>query len=101
MRSHRTALIILLAIPFVFFLQALSDFIQSIYAFGLLVTAFTPQLAAVVLLFSPVALVFFRGEPSRRWLLAVGAVAVIGRLVEPLLDPGGRLVACGISVGAF
>ncbi len=101
MRPNRTELIILLAILFVFFLQALSDFIQSIYAFGLLVTAFTPQLAAALLLFSPVALLVVRGEPPRRWLVALGALAVLGRLVEPLLDPGGRLVACGIRVGAF
>ncbi len=101
MRPNRTALTILFAIVFLFFLQALSDFIQSIYAFGLLVTAFTPQLAAVLLLFSPVALLFVRKEPSRRWMIGLGAVAVVGRLVEPLLDPGGRLVTSGISVGAF
>ena len=101
MRSSRTALIVLLAILFLFFFQVLSDFIQSIYAFGLLVTAFTIQLAAVLLLFSPVVLLFVRRVPSRPWMVGLAAVAVLGRLFEPLLDPGGRLVACGISVGAF
>ncbi len=101
MRSDRTARIVLFTILFLFFLQALSDFIQSIYSFGLLVTAFTPQLAAVLLLFSPLVLIFVRRAPSRPWTIGLAAVAVIGRLLEPLLDPGGRLVASGVSVGAF
>ena len=100
-RSSDAAQIVLFAILLLFFLQALSDFIESIYAFGLLVTAFTIQLAAVLLLFSPVALLFVRREPSRAWLIGLAGVATFGRLVEPLLDPGGKLVACGISVGAF
>ncbi|HEX8990210.1 MAG TPA: endonuclease/exonuclease/phosphatase family protein [Anaerolineales bacterium] len=101
MRSNRTDLIIVLSILFLFFLQVLSDFIQSIYAFGLLVTAFTIQLAAVLLLFTPLVLVFLRKPPSRPWLIGFACVAMLGRLLEPLLDPGGRLVACGVSVGAF
>ncbi len=100
-RSSDAAQIVLFAILLLFFLQALSDFIELIYAFGLLVTAFTIQLAAVLLLFSPVALLFVRREPSRAWLIGLAGVATFGRLVEPLLDPGGKLVACGISVGAF
>src|SRR5512140_3062192 len=101
MRSTRTGQIALLAILFLFFLQVLSDFIQSIYAFGLLVTAFTIQLAAVALLFTPLALLVARKPPSRRWIVVMAAVGMLGRLLEPLLDPGGRPVACGLSVGAF
>src|SRR5512141_356281 len=101
MSSNRTAVIVLFAILLLFFLQALSDFIQSIYAFGLLVTAFTIQLASMLLLFTPVALIFVRKAPSRRWIIGMAAAAMLGRLLEPLLDPGGRLVACGVSVGAF
>ncbi len=101
MRSSRTSLIVLFAILFLFFLQVLSDFIQSIYAFGLLVTAFTPQLAAVLLLFSPLVLIFVRGVPSQRWVIGLAGVAMLGRLLEPLSDPGTRLVLSGVSVGAF
>ncbi len=101
MRESKTPDTLLFAILFLFFLQVLSDFIQSIYAFGLLVTAFTIQLAAVLLLFTPVVLIALRKPPSRMWMIALAAVAILGRLAEPLLDPGGKLVACGISVGAF
>ncbi len=118
MRSNRTAQIVLFAILFLFFLQVLSDFIESIYAFGLLVTAFTIQLAAVLLLFTPLVLLLLRKPVSgaasgptgvlredvavrRPWMIGLAAIALLGRLSEPLLDPGGKLVACGIGVGAF
>ncbi len=104
MRSNRTARIgqtILFAILLLFFLQVLTDFIQSIYAFGLLVTAFTIQLAAVLLLFTPLILLLLREAPTRPWIVGTACLAMLGRLLEPILDPGGRLVACGISVGAF
>ncbi len=101
MRESETPKVLLFAVLFLFFLQVLSDFIQSIYAFGLLVTAFTIQLAAILLLFTPLILLALRKPPSRMWIIALAAVAILGRLTEPLLDPGGKLVACGISVGAF
>jgi endonuclease/exonuclease/phosphatase family metal-dependent hydrolase len=101
MRSARTGQILLFAILFLFFLQGLSDFIQSIYAFGLLVTAFTIQLVSVLLLFSPVALLLLKEPPSRPWIIGLAAVAMLGRLLEPMMNPGGRLVASGFSVGAF
>jgi endonuclease/exonuclease/phosphatase family metal-dependent hydrolase len=99
--SNKTSEIVLFAVLFLFFLQVLSDFIESIYAFGLLVTAFTIQLASVLLLFTPLLWLLVRKTPSRAWMIGLGAVAVLGRLVEPMLNPGGKLVACGVSVGAF
>ena len=99
--SNKTSEIVVSAILFLFFLQVLSDFIKSIYAFGLLVTAFTIQLASVVLLFTPLLLLWIRKMPSRAWMIGLASVAVLGRLVEPMLDPSGKLVACGVSVGAF
>lgn len=101
MRQTKTAETVLLGILLLFFLQVLSDFIESIYAFGLLVTAFTIQVALIVLLFTPLILLLFRRPPGRFVLLGLISVALLGRLLEPALDPGGKLVACGVSVGAF
>jgi endonuclease/exonuclease/phosphatase family metal-dependent hydrolase len=101
MQQAKSPQTLLFGILFLFFLQALSDFIQSIYAFGLLVTAFTAEVAATLLLFSPLVLVFFKRPPARGVLLLLVYTAILARLVEPLLGPGPRLVACGISVGAF
>ncbi|HSJ86632.1 MAG TPA: endonuclease/exonuclease/phosphatase family protein [Anaerolineales bacterium] len=101
MRQTKTTQTILFSILFLFFLQTLSDFIEAIYAFGLLVTAFTIQVASIVLLFTPLLFLLFRKPPSRSVLLGISYVALLARLLEPLLNPGGKLVACGISVGAF
>lgn len=101
MRNIKVAETILFGILFLFFLQSLSDFIEAIYAFGLLVTAFTIEVASIILLFTPLLLLAFRKVPSRPFLLGLSFLAISGRLLEPLFDPGGKLVACGISVGAF
>ena len=101
MRNTKTTETLLLGILLLFFLQALSDFIQSIYAFGLLVTAFTVEVASIVLLFTPLLLLFFRKVPSRLFLIALAYIAILARLIEPALAPGARLAASGLSVGAF
>jgi hypothetical protein len=76
-----------------FFLQVLSDFIESIYAFGLLVTAFTVQITAIVLLFTPLLFLVFRKSPSRSFVIGISYLAILTRLLEPMLSPGGKLVA--------
>ena len=101
MNRNKVAETILFSVLFLFFLQALSDFIESIYAFGLLVTAFTIQVASILLLFTPLILIFLRKPPSRFVLIGIAYTAILARLIEPMLDAGGKLVACGISVGAF
>ena len=101
MRRPKITVIILFSILFLFYLQVLSDFIESIYAFGLLVTAFTIQIASIILLFTPLLFLFFRKSPSTSFLLGISYVAILARLLEPMLSPSGKLVACGISVGAF
>lgn len=101
MQNTKDAETILVSILFLFFLQVLSDFVEAIYAFGLLVTAFTIEVTSIVLLFTPLLLLFFRKAPSRSFLLGLSSLAIAARLLEPMLTPGGKLVACGISVGAF
>ena len=101
MRNPKITETLLFSILFLFFLQALSDFIEAIYAFGLLVTAFTIEVASIILLFTPLLLLALRKTPSRSVLLALSLAAILARLLEPMLNPGGKLVACGLSVGAF
>lgn len=101
MRHTKALETALFSILFLFLLQSLSDFIAAIYAFGLLVTAFTVQVASVVLLFTPLLLLFFRKALPRPLLLGLAYVAIFSRLLEPMLAPGSRLVVAGVSVGAF
>jgi endonuclease/exonuclease/phosphatase family metal-dependent hydrolase len=92
---------ILLGLFFLFLLQLLSDFIESIYAFGLLVTRFTIEIASVALLFAPILLLFFRRGLKRPALLALAYVALACRLVAPFLPLNGKLVVSGLGLAAL
>jgi endonuclease/exonuclease/phosphatase family metal-dependent hydrolase len=92
---------LLSGILFLFLFQLLSDFFESIYAFGLLVTRFTPEAVSVLLIFAPLVLLFFKRGLRRPALLALGLTALICRVVEPLLALGGRMVLAGLGTAAL
>ena len=48
------------AVFFLFFFQLLADFVEAIYAFGLLGTNIPPEIVAVLLFFSPLLLLLWR-----------------------------------------
>ena len=83
MRAYSKPL--LLGILFLSLLQLISDFIESIYAFGLLVTSFTIEVASILLFFSPLILVFFRRGFKRPALLGLAILGLACRAVEPWL----------------
>ena len=82
-----------------YFLQLLSDFIESIYVFGLLSTGVTIEIISVILLFSPVVLLVLRkGIPKTMFvILLVGVLA--SRLISVNLGPSAKMVVSGIGVG--
>jgi endonuclease/exonuclease/phosphatase family metal-dependent hydrolase len=92
---------LLFGILFLFFFQLLSDFIEAIYAFGLLGTDIPPELGFIILLFSPILLVFRRKPVLGKGLALIASVVLLTRIVEVLLDTRGRMVVSGIGVGAF
>ncbi|MFQ5401453.1 MAG: endonuclease/exonuclease/phosphatase family protein [Anaerolineae bacterium] len=98
-RFHAAAL--LYGILFLFFFQLIADFVEGIYAFGLLGTSIPNEIAAVLLLFSPLLLLAVRDELSRRWTAGLAALVVVSRLVEVMLDTRGRMILSGVGVGAF
>lgn len=100
MRSLKSTF--LAGLLFLILLQLLSGFFQSIYAFGLLVTRFTPEVASIVLIFSPLLLFFGKGRQMRRPLLeGLVLFALICRAAAPLLPLSGQLVASGLGVAAL
>jgi endonuclease/exonuclease/phosphatase family metal-dependent hydrolase len=101
--SQVTALlsIVLYGLLSLFFLQLLSEFIESVYAFGLLKTNIPPELIAVLLLFSPLLLLLFPGGIPSSGLFILGELAVLCRAVEMLLDTRGRMLVSGLGVGIF
>lgn len=96
-RSPRLA--VLIAILLVFFFQLLSDFIESIYAFGLLNTSLTAEVGAVLLLLSPLLLLLFRRRMPRLLWLAAGQLSLLCRVSEPLMATRGRMITAGFGVG--
>src|SRR5512135_49026 len=80
-----------------FFFQLLTDFVAAVYAFGLLGTDIPPEIATVLVLFSPVLLLRFRRAPRQSMLL--GLILLTG-IMEGLLDTRGRMLVSGLGVGA-
>ena len=78
MRNNSQALF--LGIVFLFLLQTISDFIESIYAFGLLQTSFTIEIVSILLFFAPLALLFFRRGVKRPVLLGLALVGLVCRV---------------------
>lgn len=85
------------AILFLFFFQLLGDFVEAIYAFGLLGTSIPPEIAAVLLFFSPLLLLFLRRRPASL-LPILTALMIFSRLLEINLDTRGRMFAAGLGV---
>ncbi|MCK5315080.1 MAG: endonuclease/exonuclease/phosphatase family protein, partial [Anaerolineales bacterium] len=93
--------VILYAILFLFFFQLIADFVEAIYAFGLLGTGIPPEIVCVLFFFSPLILLFFpKGLPGWSFLL-VTELMVVSRLIEVFLDTRSRMLVAGLGVSCF
>lgn len=86
---------------FLFFLQLLTNLIESTYAFGLLQTNIPVEVVSVFLLLTPLILLVFRLQPGRRFLLVTGWLVLICRAGAGILDTRGKMMLSGLGVGAF
>lgn len=84
-----------------FFFQLCSDFIETIYAIGLMNVEIPPELVSVVLFFSPVVLLFFRRGFSARVNLALMGLVAGLRILELVVSGGAKMIVSGLGVGAF
>ncbi len=89
------------AILFLFFFQLVADFIEAIYAFGLLGTSVPVEMVSLVVFFSPLVLFVFRKQFPGWGLLLLGQGVLASRVVEVMLDTRGRMVVSGLGVGCF
>jgi hypothetical protein len=62
----QTSVLIACSILFYLFFQLISDFVTAIYAIGLLSLSLTVEVAFVLVLLSPIILIFFRNPPPGR-----------------------------------
>lgn len=89
-----------LATIVLFTFQLMADFIEGIYAFGLLGVGIPVEIAAVALLFSPLLLFGFRKRLPRPTLPALLGLMLAARLLGPLLDTRWRMIAMGVGTAA-
>lgn len=95
------ARITLYAVLLLFFFQLIWDFVEAIYAFGLMGTDIPVEIVSVLFLFTPLFLLLWRGQLSLRSLTVFGMLMIISRLMEVMLSTRGRMIVSGIGVGAF
>ena len=96
--KHKNTLeIVLSSLMFLVFFQLLTDFVAGIYAFALLGTSIPLEITAFVLLFSP-AILWVRGKALKgKALVVAGELALICRVIEPMLDTRGRMLVAGVG----
>ena len=87
------------SLTFLIFFQLTSDFIESIYTFGLLGTDIPPEIVSIVFFFSPLVLLLFRRRLPLRAALVLAGVAALLRSLELVLDPSGKMLASGLGMG--
>jgi endonuclease/exonuclease/phosphatase family metal-dependent hydrolase len=93
--------VILYSILFLFFFQLISDFVEAIYAFGLLSTSLTVEVVSVLFFFSPVILLLLRRGLSGWPLILVGELVLISRITEVMLDTRGKMIIGGLGIACF
>ena len=88
------------AVLLLFFFQLLSEFVEAIYAFGLLGTGIPSEIAAVLLLFAPVLLLLVPQTAEGRAARLLPWVIIVCRLVAVLVNTRARLIISGVGVGS-
>ena len=74
------SIIILFTILFLFFLQALSDIVERIYAFALLNLEPDENILGLLFFLLPLVLLFFRKKFPEIAMVIVGEIMIISRL---------------------
>jgi endonuclease/exonuclease/phosphatase family metal-dependent hydrolase len=99
--NRNVAQVILLGILLLFFIQLITDFVEAVYAFGLLGTGLPNEMASVLLLFSPLLLLLIPNRFSGWILVFVGEAMLVCRVAESLLDTRGRMLIAGLGAASF
>jgi len=100
LEHRRDGDIVVYTVLFLFFFQLIREFVEGIYAFGLLGTSIPPEIVSIVLLFSPVVLLFWPREMKRPGFVILTFIIVLSRVIAVLLDTRGRMLLAGVGVAA-
>lgn len=89
------------ALIFLVFFQLISDFIESIYSFCLLTVGLNESILAVLLIISPILLLFLKKALPAPILLIFIELALVFRALEVVGTPRLKMVLSGLGVGFF
>jgi endonuclease/exonuclease/phosphatase family metal-dependent hydrolase len=101
MKKQNMLQVALYSLILLFFLQLISDFVEAIYAFGLMGTSIPVEIVSILFLFSPLILLFLPRGLSGWPLVLVGELMLLCRVAETLLDTRGRMLVAGLGVACF
>ncbi len=100
-REKRFLEILFIGILLLFFLQLISDFIEAIYSYCLLTTGLNETVAAVLLLLSPLLLIFFGRKVSPVFILFLAELVIGLRLAETMAGQQYKMILSGLGAGCF
>ncbi len=101
MKKQNMLQVALYSLILLFFFQLISDFVEAIYAFGLMGTSIPVEIVSILFLFSPLVLLFLPRGLSGWPLVLVGELMLLCRVAETLLDTRGRMLVAGLGVACF
>ena len=101
MKKQNMLQVALYSLILLFFFQLISDFVEAIYAFGLMGTSIPVEIVSILFLFSPLILLFLPRGLSGWPLVLVGELMLLCRVAETLLDTRGRMLVAGLGVACF
>jgi len=93
--------LVLLTVMFLFFFQLLGDLIESVYMLDLLNLSLDEKAAGLFFLLTPVILLAFRRKIPDYFLEVVAIIAIISRLISPLMDSASKIITAGLGVGCI
>jgi endonuclease/exonuclease/phosphatase family metal-dependent hydrolase len=93
--------LILVTILLLFFLQLVSDFVETTYGLCLITTSMNINALSVLLMLLPLVLLSFRRGLPHKLAIVAGEVVVLCRILEPMLVTKARMIVSGIGVGCF
>ncbi len=93
--------VVLLSILFLFFLQLISDFLETIYALNLIEVELNENILALLFLLTPIILLFFKKGVPDKYIVVIGEILVISRILEVFFNGTVKMVITGIGSGVF
>lgn len=100
-KNHQIIEVAFFSVFLVIFFQLIVDFVEGIYAFGLLGTGIPVEIISIAFFLSPLLMLLFPNGIKRGGLVLIGWAMLLSRSVEVMLPTRGRMIIAGLGVACF